>query len=121
MSGLFLDEVNYLENDWQRAQCDEQYPRLLAIENEIDSEDLLIFYNGVNSEEYNEFVRRQIKLPNQPQVEVRATLTPPQSKDACVHYPAVILKRFIQVPIVYILYGAVMLIPDSRRYDAVSS
>ncbi|THU86839.1 FAD-binding domain-containing protein [Dendrothele bispora CBS 962.96] len=54
MSGMYLNEVDYLEEDWQIAQWGVQYPRLLTIKKEIDPEDLLIVYKGVNSEEWDD-------------------------------------------------------------------
>lgn len=43
-----------LESDWQHAQWGSNYDRLLKIKKEIDPDDLLIVYHGVNSEDWDD-------------------------------------------------------------------
>ncbi|KAF5350794.1 hypothetical protein D9758_010350 [Tetrapyrgos nigripes] len=51
--GQYLNEADALEEEWQLAHWGTQYPRLLAIKKEIDPNDLLIVYHGVNSEDWD--------------------------------------------------------------------
>ncbi|KAK7468968.1 hypothetical protein VKT23_003467 [Stygiomarasmius scandens] len=48
------DMADILEEEWQLAYWGEKYPRLLAIKKEIDPNDLLIVYKGVNSEGWDQ-------------------------------------------------------------------
>jgi FAD/FMN-containing dehydrogenase len=52
--GMYLNEPDILEKEWQLAQWGEQYPRLLAIKKDIDPKDLLIVRLGVNSEGWDQ-------------------------------------------------------------------
>jgi len=50
MGGMYLNEADIMEEEWQMAQWGEQYPRLLALKKEIDPNELLIVHMGVGSE-----------------------------------------------------------------------
>ncbi|KAF5346790.1 hypothetical protein D9758_015731 [Tetrapyrgos nigripes] len=52
--GMYLNEADILEEEWQVAQWGEQYPRLLEIKKRIDPKDLLIVRMGVNSEGWDD-------------------------------------------------------------------
>ncbi|KAF5343922.1 hypothetical protein D9758_012128 [Tetrapyrgos nigripes] len=52
--GMYLNEADILEQDWQAAQWGEQYPRLLAIKREIDPQELLVVRMGVGSEGWDD-------------------------------------------------------------------
>ncbi|KAF5367676.1 hypothetical protein D9758_009900 [Tetrapyrgos nigripes] len=52
--GMYLNEADILEEEWQAAQWGDQYARLLKIKRRIDPKDLLIVRMGVNSEGWDE-------------------------------------------------------------------
>ncbi|PCH42460.1 FAD-binding domain-containing protein [Wolfiporia cocos MD-104 SS10] len=52
--GQYINEADILETNWQGAYWGAHYPRLLSIKKEIDPQDLLIVYKGVNSEEWDD-------------------------------------------------------------------
>ncbi|KAF5346792.1 hypothetical protein D9758_015737 [Tetrapyrgos nigripes] len=52
--GMYLNEADILEEEWQAAQWGDQYPRLLKIKKRIDPKDLLIVRMGVNSEGWDD-------------------------------------------------------------------
>ncbi|THU85198.1 FAD-binding domain-containing protein [Dendrothele bispora CBS 962.96] len=54
--GQYLNEADYLEEDWQGAYWGDHYERLLNIKKEVDPDDLFIVFKGVNSEDWDEQV-----------------------------------------------------------------
>ncbi|KAI0806129.1 hypothetical protein BC629DRAFT_1144164 [Irpex lacteus] len=52
--GQYLNEGDVLEPDWQQAHWGSNYDRLLKIKKEIDPNDLLVVYHGVNSEDWDD-------------------------------------------------------------------
>ncbi|THU94759.1 hypothetical protein K435DRAFT_839760 [Dendrothele bispora CBS 962.96] len=54
LGGQYLNEADILEEEWQLSFWGESYPRLLAIRKEIDPNDLLIIFKGVNSEDWDD-------------------------------------------------------------------
>ncbi|KAF9554313.1 FAD-binding domain-containing protein [Agrocybe pediades] len=54
--GQYLNEADFLEEDWQVAYWGPNYARLLSIKKRIDPKDLLIVHKGVNSEAWDDEV-----------------------------------------------------------------
>jgi hypothetical protein len=52
--GVYLNEANYKQHNWQEEMYGSNYPRLLQIKNKYDPESLLYVNAGVGSEAWFE-------------------------------------------------------------------
>lgn len=52
--GSYVSESNYFEPDWQRSFWGSNYPRLLAVKQQVDPDGLFFVHHGVGSERWSD-------------------------------------------------------------------
>src|SRR5690606_24908263 len=52
--GSYVAESDYFERDWQQAYWGAHYPRLAAVKEKYDPEELFVVHHGVGSERWSE-------------------------------------------------------------------
>ena len=52
-AGAYVSESSFFQTDWQRAYWGSNYPRLLALKEQVDPDGLFFMYHGPGSERWS--------------------------------------------------------------------